>query len=350
MKINTAVLLLKLLPTSRERAVETSDLALEWINQGREPSDRLKNVGEAELRKMQNWVKELSDKSANDNRLLEKIDSNPPRYYLNVSRVAELFISQKTAVNMLLAKQVLGRAFGGANQLDIGGVLDVADVVAQTTKQATRLRDRLRVVPDGIGRRPTVIEPVVLERAIQAIADHHRIQFDHAYRYGEVKHHRVNPEGLVAKDGTIYLLGVAELSDKVERFALHRVTNLEMVWTPAVDLPNFDLDRYIEDSHQLSHRFDDDAPPVKLKLGVAPETIYHFLERKLSADQNIPPDERRPNGWFVVTATVPSTMLLVPFLLSMGGWIEVLEPPEVVAVMAERVHAMAAHYASDPMK
>jgi hypothetical protein len=81
-------------------------------------------------------------------------------------------------------------------------------------------------------------------------------------------------------------------------------------------------------------------------LRVAPESIYHFRERPLSNDQV----ETLPAGdepWHIVTATVPRTILLMPFLVSMGPWIEVLAPADVRAEAAKWIDGMWVHYASE---
>ena len=52
-------------------------------------------------------------------------------------------------------------------------------------------------------------------------------------------------------------------------------------------------------------------------------------------------DER---GWFLVTNTIPVTIQLVPFLLSHGGWIEVVGPESVRQEMKRRLKTAAAHY------
>lgn len=107
--------------------------------------------------------------------------------------------------------------------------------------------------------------------------------------------------------------------------------------------PDFDLDRYIDDSHQLSHKLDQEADPLRLKLRVAPRAMFHFLERPLAGDQVIEPADE-PDGWQLVTATVPETILLVPFLASMGPWIELLEPLGLRAKLASWLQESAAHY------
>ena len=66
----------------------------------------------------------------------------------------------------------------------------------------------------------------------------------------------------------------------------------------------------------------------------------------MSSEQKIG-DSNPTNKSCIVSANIPDTVLLVPFLLSMGGWIEVLGPPKVRAEMAKRARHITAHYAVD---
>jgi predicted DNA-binding transcriptional regulator YafY len=185
----------------------------------------------------------------------------------------------------------------------------------------------------------------VLAASIEAIKSGTKLRLTYVDSSGKESSPLVSPLGLVAKDGTIYLVAIKGLSDAPRHFPLHRMTEANASAQLAQMRLDFDLDRYIHDSHQFSHLLDAEAPLAVLKLRVAPETLYHFRERALSTDQAIGP-ARRSDGWRVVTATVPETYLLIPFLLSMGPWIEVLEPPSVRDETAKRLHAAAAHYSS----
>ncbi len=138
------------------------------------------------------------------------------------------------------------------------------------------------------------------------------------------------------------------LSDTPRHFALQRMTDADVHFKQAQHRPEFDLQQYIVDSHQFSHVLDAKVSPVQLKLRVAPEAIYHFRERPMANDQ----EETLPladEPWHIVTATVPNTILLMPFLLSMGPWIEILAPIDVRAEAAKRIGGMWAHYASGPV-
>jgi predicted DNA-binding transcriptional regulator YafY len=181
---------------------------------------------------------------------------------------------------------------------------------------------------------------------MDAIAADQKLSFIYVSAAGNSSNHIRSPQGLVAKDGTIYLLATEGLSDAPRHFALHRVRDAHVIPQRAQARPDFNLDHHIRDSHQLSHALDRHAPPASLKLRVAPEALFHFAERPLSDDQEITP-AKRSDGWHTVTATVPETVLLVPFLLSLGGWIEVLGPPTVRSEVATWLRDAAAHYAPD---
>jgi len=151
--------------------------------------------------------------------------------------------------------------------------------------------------------------------------------------------------GLVVKDATTYLVA-ADANDVLTAYALHRVLRATESFETFPERSGFNLDDYIRDTHGFSFPITDDLTLKKIVLQVAPETIYHFKERPLPNQERIDgPDSE--TGWFKVTAEVPFTILLVPFLLSMGHWIRVVAPETVVNEMAYRSHRMAAHYTAE---
>jgi predicted DNA-binding transcriptional regulator YafY len=337
MKLTSAVRLLELLNSRPEDALTTMQITRKWRDLGGT------EVGE---RTVQRYMKELSEDSAEGPALVEMLVKDGERkFYLRVSQIANWFMTLEAALNLQFSRQVLGRAFGSMGRSNGDKLTDMADRVANASTETKRIRDRLRIVPDGIGRLPARIDQRVLAASIEAIKSGKKLRLTYVDSSGKESAPLVSPLGLVAKDGTIYLVAIKGLSDAPRHFPLHRMTEANASAQLAQTRLDFDLDRYIHDSHQFSHVLDADAPLEVLKLRVAPETIYHFRERALSTDQSIGP-ARRSDGWRVVTATVPVTVLLVPFLLSMGPWIRVLEPPSVRDETAKRLHAAAAHYSA----
>lgn len=346
MKLNVAVRLLQMLPVRPDAAMTIVEISSRWKEDGHEFSD---------VRNLQRYLKELTPAKDENGKqlnpgepsLVQEIDENPKRFYLNASSAANWLMSEEAAINILLTRQVLGRTFGSVKGIKTSKLIDLAETVAESSTETQRIGQRLRVVPDGIGRLPARIPPHVLQATIDAVAKNRKLKFSYSNSKGLATSQLVSPQGLVAKDGTIYLLATQGLSDKPRRpYALHRMIDAEIHFQPAQARPDFDLDQYIQESHQLSHQLDVEALPVDLRLRVAAEALYHFKERPLSSDQSIA-SAGRTDGWHLVTANVPNTILLVPFLLSMGGGIEVIGPKIVRDEISKRLRDMIAHYASE---
>lgn len=338
MKLTTGVRMLRLLNTRPENALTTTEISRRWRDLG----------GTAvTLRSIQRYMSDLSQDSSDGPALVAVVERGTERsYYLKTSQVANWFMTEEAALDLQLSRDVFGRAFGSQGHSNGDKLADMAERVVAASPETRRIRDRLRIAPDGIGRLPARIEPGVLRACIDAIGKNRKLKFAYSGASSKTSSQLVSPLGLVAKDGAIYLVGIKGLSDTPRHFALQRMSDTDLHFQQAQPRPEFDLQQYIVESHQFSHVLDTKAPPVQLKLRVAPESIYHFRERPLSNDQA----ETSPSGdepWHIVTATVPRTILLMPFLVSMGPWIEVLAPVDVRAEAAKWIGGMWVHYASE---
>lgn len=336
MKLTTGVRMLRLLHSRPESALTTAEISRRWRDLG----------GTAvTLRSIQRYMSDLSQDSSEGPALVAVVQRGTERcYYLKTSQVANWFMTEEAALDLQLSRDVFGRAFGSEGRANGDKLADMAERVVAASPETQRIRNRLRIAPDGIGRLPARIERGVLRTCIDAIGKNRKLRFNYSGASSKASSQLVSPLGLVAKDGAIYLVGVKGLNDAPRHFALQRMSDADVHFQQAQNRPEFDLQQYIVDSHQFSHVLDAKAAPVRLKLRVAPESIYHFRERPLSNDHaETLPAEGEP--WHIVTATVPNTILLIPFLLSMGPWIEVLEPADVRAEAAKRISGMWAHYA-----
>lgn len=335
MKLTTGVRMLRVLNTRPESALTTLEIERRWRDLG----------GTAvTLRSIQRYMVDLSQDSSEGPALVAIVQrGGSSAYYLRTSQVANWFMTEEAALDLQLSREVFGRAFGSRGRSNGDKLADMAERVVAASPETQRIRERLRIVPDGIGRLPARIEPEVLRAALDAIGKNRKLRFSYSSASGHASSQLVSPLGLVAKDGTIYLVAIKGLTDTPRHFALQRMSETDVHFQQAQPRSEFDLQQYILDSHQFSHVLDAKAPPVQLKLRVAPDAVYHFMERPLSGDQkNAPPKGSEP--WHIVTATVPKTILLLPFLISMGPWIELVEPVGLRAEMAEWVGGIWAHY------
>lgn len=312
----------------------TKDIARKWRDLG---------CDEVSIRSIERYMREMSEDSSEGPALVAVVNVGRERaYYLNPSQVANWFMTEETALDLQLTQQVLGRTFGARGGSNGHKLTDMAERIAAASPQTRRIRERLRIASDGIGRLPARIDPQVLQAAIDSIGKNRKLKFNYVKAAGIASAQLVSPLGLVAKDGTIYLVGIKGLGDAPRHFPLQRVSRAEVHFQPAQPRPEFDLDDYIRDSHQFSHVLDAHAPPVTLKLRVAPEALFHFTERPLATQQR---QVKGADGCYVLTAEVPDTVLLVPFLVSMGPWIEVMGPDSIRAKVAQWLRDSSAHYA-----
>lgn len=338
MKLTAAARLLRLLGTRPEDALTTSMICQRWLGQSAQPISQ---------RTVQRYMAELSADSADGPALLDVVeDGNERRYYLRLSQVAHWFMTEEAALGLLWSRQVVERSLAAAEPEAAARSVDMAQQVAGDSARTRRLRERVRIVPDGLGRLHARIDPQVLGSVIDAVGAGQMVGFDYLSAAGKASTHERSPQGLVAKDGTIYLLATEGLADAPLHFALHRMSSAITLPRPAPARPDFDLDRYIRESHQLSHRLQPcDAPPLQLRLRVSPQALFHFSERPLAAGQQIgAPDSH--DGWRIVSAEVPDTLLLLPFLISIRD-IEVLGPPALRRQMGEWLRSAAALHADD---
>jgi len=343
MKYREASRLISLLPLDKDQALSVTEIGRKFFKLGHNQT-----LSTKQKRRMQNYLLELSSSTS-----VTELDIPAPaaverflvgrtyRYYALKTHLALWQMSPETAVNLLLTQNLMAHTLGKSGSLASHGTLEVAQEVTNASPTLRRFRKRVRVVADGLGREPIDFPTINLANAIRAIEENRQISMDYEKPTGQVVSRICSIQGLVAKDGAIYLLGTHSFDDPPKHYALHRARNLQVLPDPAITQDHFDLDRYIQQTGQLSHGLGEGL--IELVLRVAPETFWHFKERPLTAEQTYT-DPSGTDPWYRVTAHLPHTYLLVPWLLSMGGWIEVLGPPAVRAEMKARLDTAAAHY------
>ena len=243
------------------------------------------------------------------------------------------------------SKNLFYRRFWGPNDVE-----RLSEVLPNQQKR-DRLRSRIRFVADWIGRNSARIKENVLETSVLALAKQRPISLTYRDRRdltqmeSTQKQISLSPLGIVVKDGGIYLVG-ADANIAVKTIPLHRVTEANIdKRVEFKNIDNFSLDDYIEETNNFSHQVDGYPTPLELEMLVEAQSIYHFKERPLPGQQE---PEKLKNGKYLVKATLPMTVLLVPFLLSMGPWIQVVGPEALVKEMAWRIKRMAKHYDDPP--
>ena len=336
MKLNTALKIIRTLPMTEKTALSIAEILHKWNEGSVNPK--------AEIRSLQRYFQELT---ASENPIIQKIETgNTPKYYLNLNHVAQWFLNDVVAFNLLTSKPAVANLLPDDSDLNIKEWYKVASDLNNNKPGLKKLRSCIRIVSDGLGRLPASIPHHVINTVLEGIMNNKQLVIDYVNSKAIASRKTISVQGLISKDGTMYLISTTGLSDPPRHLALHRVQNAEVSHLTHIDQPNFNLEKYIEETQQLSHALDK-LEPFQLTLKVDAQAIYHFKERPLASNQQILEVKNSANVVeFIVTAHIPNTILLVPFLLSMGKWIEVLGPEEIRATMLEQTSSMLQRYQS----
>ncbi len=361
MQVDTLVKLIHLMGpyNNSEKTISTKHLALLWdnVDLDSEPAD-------ATLRQIQRYTAELSAQTDELPSLLEyveedltitvprskksggkQVERKPRRqrlYYLHQDSLMKWFMSEQAALNLLLTGQLVGQALGEVSELGTKSVAKLAkDVIkGQRSTKLSRIASSVRFLPDGIGRLPAQLAPDLLQTMIDAIVRDRAVSFDYKKPDGKASRPTVNPLGLVSKEGTIYLIASKGSDSVVFHYALQRAANASVEMRHVRMVPEtFDLDHHIESTHRLSHQI---GPEMNLVLEVDEAALFHFTERPLTHQQDI--KKIRGTNAYKVTAVVPDTFYLRPFLLSLRANVTVLEPVELRKSLAAELKQMLANY------
>lgn len=316
-------------PQSPNTAKTVKELAATW------PCGKTE---QARLRHLYRCVDELSSDKTAVGDFLIKIPrpegagrDEAARLYLNLPAIADFFMSDGIALQLLLGRRAINPALAEAGAIEADAVEQIARTKLDKNRSTTgTLANKLRIVPDGISRMLAGIDPDVLRAMLEALVRRKIVEFDYRSSKGKLSRKRMGVLGLVSKDGSIYLVGLAGLETVPgAALPLHRMNNARVdILAPFHHAP-FDIDEWLEKTGQMSHPQGDAEKTIRLEFLVAPQTVYHFQERPLGPDQVItaPVSE---GEWHHVAVTTKHWHTLTSFLASFGPNIKVLGPPEVL--------------------
>jgi len=149
----------------------------------------------------------------------------------------------------------------------------------------------------------------------------------------------LNPQGLVMREGVIYLIASLGKYENVLQLPLQRMKKAELLNESAQQLEGFNLEKYIKEDKEFSYPVSDKK--IKLKLLLNSHVATHLSECKLSEAQTL---TLRKNGRTLLEATVADTDDLRWWLLGFGEGVEVLSPKSLRMEFREIVHNLSRRY------
>ncbi|MGB1560731.1 MAG: helix-turn-helix transcriptional regulator [Sinimarinibacterium flocculans] len=198
---------------------------------------------------------------------------------------------------------------------------------------------RIQVLPPGPQQRPPPVKSAVQEAVYAAILKGQQLEIEYQAPDADKRSSlTLHPQGLVLREGVVYLVATAWAYDDVRHYALHRIRKAESRAAGGRILEGFDFASYVE----REFRYPVGSTPLKLRLRVVAGSriASHLQERPLSDDQTISTQGEA----CIASATVADTAELRWWLLSYGAQIEVLKPPSLRRELAATIAEMAARY------
>lgn len=342
---------------SKERTISVRDIALKWDE--RYPDGKPEP---ATVRNIQRYINQLatptadfpallgvdcldisvSVRKASSKRTGSLINKEVNHYYLPPENLVKWFMTEPVALQLMITGQVVGQSLGAIKQLSTKDAEMLANQVLSRDKAAElrKIAACVRIVPDGLGRLRTLIQPKVIQKIIDAIVANKAVAIEYKTPTGKNGKRIVNPLGLVGKDGTVYLVASKGFDPAIVHYALQRATDAEVATKYARHVPaGFDLDQHINETHLLSHAI---GPDIELVIEVHDEALHHFIERPFTTTQKIT-KSKKPK-WSRLTATIPDTVLLIPFLSSQLEYVQVISPMHLRNDMKTHLQKMVHHY------
>jgi hypothetical protein len=246
----------------------------------------------------------------------------------------------QTALTLQLIADHAGRLFPPATLKFLQPHLNLAKRVLDSLSGSSLSEwpEKIRVIHSGPLRLPPDVNPEVMDVVYTALLENK--WFTASYRAKDsvkYREYRVNPLGLVFKDGLAYLVATLMNYTDVRQLALHRFQSTKPIeeerWVPE----GFTLDDYIAGG-AFGYP---EGELVNVKMLLDPEVVRFVDETAITPDQKLTPQK---DGRILLEFTMTNNAELRWWILSYGASIEVLEPLELREKMERTVVEMVKVY------
>lgn len=175
---------------------------------------------------------------------------------------------------------------------------------------------RIAVTSRALPMIPPDIKPGVQRRVFDALLRRRQLQARYlAAAATEANEYVVHPQGLVVKEGVLYLVALIKDYPDPRLLALHRFERVEVVELMARELPDFDVQAYVDQGGVSIST----GQIVRLVAEIKADAGFHLTESRIAADQVIEPfDAADGTPCYRLTATLPESMRLKWWLQSFG--------------------------------
>lgn len=233
-----------------------------------------------------------------------------------------------------------------AAQLGLGSVLVAAQakvdaaLPAELRARSARLRERFHVDMPGWFRRPDDV-PALGELAA-AVWEGRRV--DLRYRRGDrTVQRRVDPLGIVLKNGTWYLLGGVRRPAGVRTYRVSRIASVATLREPTARPPGFDL---VGAWEEAMASFEHDLRSYVVHALVRTDQLWRLRHALSEPSATHALQSARPYAepeWSAVTVHSESAEVAADELIRLGSALRVLDPSDVRERIAAEARALLRH-------
>jgi len=208
----------------------------------------------------------------------------------------------------------------------------------ETSVLATWL-DKIRVIPHTLNMVPARIDEDIQATVYDGLLHGKQLEVTYSaiQREKEEKSYSIHPLGIVAMEQVLYLICTIKDYQDPRFLAIHRISKAVLLDQPVAIPDGFVIDDFI--TREFGIRIG--SKPIPLVLRVKGLMGKYLVETPLAADQQVISVD---NEWTRLEATVPDTVQLRKWILSLGADAIVDGPTALRMEIAEEAGKLAMHY------
>ena len=174
-----------------------------------------------------------------------------------------------------------------------------------TQNKYSKWVDKVAVIPMSQQLMMPDYDETVLREAYDALLREKKLEITYWRRADpdKEKSYILNPHGVLARGGLLYLLATCEGYNDIRQFACHRITAANVIEKEALLNRDFDIKALVE-SQEVNFAKRNENELFEARFTDA--AIAHLLETPLTSDQKI--EEDPEPGWNKLTATINWTV------------------------------------------
>ena len=272
------------------------------------------------------------------------IGNNPNRWFFERDSKVHILpaMSMQMAFTLLFTQRILSSMLPPSVLKPMRTIFRKAETTLKSNrKNSYRHWEKfVKHVPRTLPLLSAQVDQGILENCLEATLQGCQLNVVYKPRYDDQVEYRVNPLGLVYRDGVIYLVCTLWEYTDIKQLALHRMLPVELIPDSKAFKPaGFDLESYIEKSGAFLYERSP-GKTVKVVLKFEKYSAHHLEETPLSQDQVI----QHRDDYAIVKATLLDTNQLRWWLLGFGDNVEVIKPKKIREEFKSIAENMARSY------